>query len=255
MNELTIMLPAYNEEENLEELVCDWQRYKEQISKKYKLHLTIIAVNDGSTDHTKEIGEELEKKYDNFSLVNHEKNKGLGEAVKTGILYILKNRPDSVFSCLMDCDNTHSPKYVLDMLEKQKKEDADVVIASRYQKGAQIKGVSSFRLMTSGGAKYVYSFLLGVKGVKDYTCGYRLYKNTMLRKAYKRFGDKLVEESGFTCMAELLYKLYACGAKFAEVPFDLRYDFKKGESKMKVFKTAMDSFKLAFQLKKIKIIV
>lgn len=252
MNEITVVLPAYNEEDNLEQLVYDWQRYQKQIFKEYNLELTIIVVNDGSADHTRKIGEKLEKKYHNFILVNHEKNKGLGETVKTGIFYVLKNRPQSVFSCLMDCDNTHNPKYVLDMLEKQKIRNSDVVIASRYQNGALVKGVSSLRLMTSEGAKCVYSLILRVKGVKDYTCGYRLYKNTILQRAYGRFGDKLIEESGFTCMAELLYKLYASGAQFSEVPFILRYDFKKGASKMKVFKTALDSFQLAFRLKKIK---
>jgi len=252
MNELTVMLPAYNEEENLEQLVLEWQKYADEIKNRFGLALKIVVTNDGSKDKTKEIAEKLECEYNNFTLVNHEKNKGLGEAVKTGFLHIIKNCPDSKFTCIMDCDNTHNPKYVLDMLEKHKNTGADVVIASRYQSGADIKGVSSFRLLTSEGAKLVYSMLLGVKNVRDYTCGYRLYNNDMLKKAYNRFGDNIIEQSGFTCMAEILFKLYICGASFAEVPFELRYDFKKGASKMKVFKTAGDSIKLAINLRKLK---
>lgn len=252
MNELTVVLPAYNEEENLETLVAEWQKYGDEISVEFGLELKIIAVNDGSGDKTGETGGRLEKELENFTLVNHKVNKGLGEAVKTGVIYVLDNCPQSEYTCLMDCDNTHDPRYVIDMLKKQRQSGADVVIASRYQKGAAVRGVSPFRLFTSEGAKYVYSALLGVKNVRDYTCGYRLYKNEILSKAYKRFGSNIVEESGFTCMAELLYKLYACGAVFEEVPFELRYDFKKGASKMKVFKTAKDSVSLTFKLKRIK---
>lgn len=248
--ELTVMLPAYNEEENLKELVNQWNKYKDEIKIKFGYELKIIVTNDGSSDKTKEIGMELENEFDNFTLINHEVNKGLGEAVKTGIIYILDNCPNSQYTCIMDCDNTHNPSYVIDMMKKKIATGADVVIASRYQKGAKIQGVSSFRLFTSEGAKYVYSFLLNVKNVRDYTCGYRLYNNDILRKAYDRFGTDIIEESGFTCMAELLYKLYSCGAVFAEVPFELRYDFKKGASKMNVIKTAKDSISLAFRLKK-----
>lgn len=248
MKQIIVTLPAYNEEENVETLVQEWMKYKEPIAAQYGLELKIAIINDGSADRTREIGERLQQEYSDVKLVNHEQNKGLGEAVKTGLLYSLSQ--GAHFTCLMDCDNTHDPKYVLSMLNKQKQDAADVVIASRYQKGAEVKGVSPFRLLTSEGAKAVYSLILGVKGVKDYTCGYRLYRNEFLEKAYDRFGDDLIEESGFTCMAELLYKLARCGAKFAEVPFELRYDFKKGASKMRVVKTAVDSIRLAFHLRR-----
>lgn len=251
MSELTVLLPAYNEEENLEVLVNHWQGYRERILADYGLYLNIIAVNDGSRDGTGEIGERLSRSLDNFVMINHAGNKGLGQAVKTGIVHILENCRESVFTCIMDCDNTHSPGYILDLLEEQRKTSADVVVASRYQTGSTVKGLSFFRLFLSEGARYVYSFLLGVEKVRDYTCGYRLYSNGLLKQAYLRFGEQLVEESGFTCMAELLYKLHACGGTFSEVPFELRYDLKGGASKMKVVKTAVGSIALALRLKRI----
>lgn len=256
MDELTVLLPAYNEEENVETLVERWQQFYKPVEDKYGLSLQIVAVNDGSSDHTSAICEMLEKKYNNFTLVNHIKNKGLGEALKTAVTYVLESCPNSIYACLMDCDNTHDPKYIIDMLEKagsgRELKAADVVIASRYQKGAKVQGVAKYRLLTSEGAKYVYSALLNVKGVKDYTCGYRLYSKEILVKAYKYFGNKIVEERDFTCMAELLYKLHIVNARFAEVPFELRYDFKLGQSKMKVVKTAINSIKLAFRLRRLK---
>lgn len=256
MNELTVLLPAYNEEENVESLVERWQQYCLPLIEKYGLSLQIVVVNDGSSDGTSSIGEMLEKKYSNFTLLNHIKNKGLGEAVKTAITYIIENCPNSRYACLMDCDNTHDPKYIMDMLEKtgmnKQITDVDVVIASRYQKGSNVHGLAKHRVLTSEGAKYVYGALLTVKGVKDYTCGYRLYSKEILQRAYQFFGDKIIEEAGFTCMSELLYKLYIVKARFAEIPFELRYDFKKGQSKMKLLKTAINSFLLAFRLRKLR---
>lgn len=251
MSDLTVVLPAYNEEENIETMVERWQQLRDELGERYGLKLQIVVVNDGSKDRTREIAENLEKEHNNFILINHPQNKGLGEAVKTGIAYFTKECPNSSHMCLMDCDNTQDPVYIADMLDRMKEKSADVVIASRYQKGAAVQGVSGIRLLMSGGAKHVFSVLLHVPNVKDYTCGYRLYGRSILKKASGRFGENLVEESGFTCMVELLYKLYSCGAVFAEVPFALRYDFKKGASKMAVLKTAVNSIRLSLELKRI----
>jgi dolichol-phosphate mannosyltransferase len=251
VNELIVLLPAYNEEENVSSLTSTWQSYREELLLNYNLRLAIVIINDGSGDQTKAIGEELERQFDNVTLVNHEQNKGLGQAIRTGIWHVLDCFPHAVATCLMDCDNTHHPKYVLDMLCKQTETSVDVVIASRYQKGARVKGVSTFRRFLSQGARLVYHVLLPVENVRDYTCGYRLYRNESLRQARERFGAHLVDESGFSCMAELLYKLYASGAVFGEVPFELRYDLKGGESKMNVRKTIINSMKLALRLRRI----
>ena len=79
--------------------------------------------------------------------------------------------------------------------------------------------------------------LLRVRNVKDYTCGYRAYTFCIIDTAYQKFGDDLVARRSFACMMELLYKLSLCGARFEEVPFELRYDNKAGESKMRIFNT------------------
>lgn len=256
-NELVVILPAYNEEQNVEKMVTTWLRGERKIKERHALNLHIVIVNDGSSDATKEIATRLAGQFSNVTLINHEKNKGLGAAVKTGLSYAAE-RETCAFACLMDCDNTQDPKYVLSMLRKIGRQttqataeelQADVVIASRYQRGASVQGVAGYRLLTSQGARLVYSVLLGVKGVRDYTCGYRLYTSEILKKGFSKYGEDLVSETGFTCMAEVLYKLSLCGARFLEVPFELRYDFKEGNSKMKVVKTAIDSVRLALRLR------
>ena len=252
MNSLTVVLPAYNEQENIETLFSKWKAQRDTLSNKYGLKLHVVVVDDGSSDRTSEIAERIEKEETDFTLVSHHQNRGLGEAMKTGINHFLSQCPDSQYMCLMDCDNTQDPFYISDMLDCAYRDGADVAIASRYRDGAEVRGVSGIRLLMSQGARFVFSILLRVPGVRDYTCGYRLYAREILLAASERYGDKLVEESGFTCMVELLYKLYRCGAVFSEIPFKLRYDHKIGASKMSVLKTAFRSILLALRLKKIK---
>ena len=254
-NELIVLLPAYNEELNISQMVDTWMKQKETLTNQYGLILKLLAVNDGSQDRTEELCKEISKQYKDFTYINHPKNKGLGEAIKTAVTYVINNCPNCKYACVMDCDNTQDPMYISSMLDKigsnGSKQTADVIIASRYRKGSQVQGVAKYRLITSEGAKYAYSAILHVKNVRDYTCGYRLYTTDILKKCYQYFGDSMIEESGFTCMAELLYKLSIVGARFEEIPFVLRYDFKKGKSKMKVIVTAMNSIKLAFRLKRL----
>jgi dolichol-phosphate mannosyltransferase len=255
MNELVVLLPAYNEELNVKQMVDTWRLQEKLLHQKYNLVLKIVVVNDGSKDKTEEICQSISKLYHNFTYISHPQNSGLGEAMKTAILYIINNCPDCKYACVMDCDNTQDPIYISSMLDKigarKATPDADVVIASRYRKGSKVYGVARYRLLTSEGAKYVYSMILRVKNVRDYTCGYRLYTPDILKKCYKHFENAMIEEAGFSCMAELLYKLYIVGARFGEVPFVLRYDFKQGKSKMKVLKTAIASIKLAFRLRRL----
>jgi len=97
----------------------------------------------------------------------------------------------------------------------------------------------------SRGASFLLSMVARVPGARDYTCGYRLYRASMLRRALKVWGDRLIEEAGFVCMAELLVKLGRGGARVSEAPLVLRYDLKEGASKMKVMQTISRYFVMA----------
>jgi len=125
----------------------------------------------------------------------------------------------------------------------------DCVIASRYCNISKTKGVSPFRLFLSWGARVYYTLILGVKNVKDYTCGYRAYTYEIIAKAKEKFGASFVEHRSFAYMMEVLYKLSLIGTKFQEVPFELRYDNKEGESKMHLTKTICESLITALKLR------
>ena len=151
---------------------------------------------------------------------------------------------------LMDGDNTHDPTYIHAMLKKLLADNKDCVIASRYCNNSKIYGVAKHRELMSDMAKLYYSFVLRVPGVKDYTCGYRIYTYQIIQKLVDKFGAEPVTEKSFACMMELLYKIYLVGGKFGEVGFTLRYDNKQGESKMKVIKTVQKSLFTAVKLRK-----
>jgi dolichol-phosphate mannosyltransferase len=76
-----------------------------------------------------------------------------------------------------------------------------------------------------------------IRGVRDYSCGFRAYSGRLLSQAYQRQGERLFSREGFACMVAILLRLDEEKAVFGEVPIDLRYDKKVGASKMKVLST------------------
>ena len=91
----------------------------------------------------------------------HEVNKNLGGGLSTGFDYFMANGQLGDLCVLMDGDNTHDPKYVHSMIDEIRK-GADCVIASRYCKNSETKGVPGFRLFLSDGARIYYTLMLGV---------------------------------------------------------------------------------------------
>ncbi len=166
-------------------------------------------------------------------LLDGGRNKGLGVGLRALVDYAIANGGDDDALVIMDCDDTHDPMQVLEMLRAMGP-DADVVIASRFTRGARVTGVSPLRQVTALGAVLLFKLVHPVKGVWDYTCGYRGYRIGALKRAARHYRDGLVEETGFACMTELLLKLNAAGLRFAEIPLQLRYDQKPTASKMVV---------------------
>ena len=243
-----VVLPCYNEQENIGTLIENWLSLEAELSVR-GYTLRICPIDDGSRDNTRAIIEDLASKDTRITPLIHPKNLGLGAGLCTGLTYFLQMGAKDDVAVLMDADNTHEPKYVFSMLDALETGNVDVVIASRYVGNSAVVGVPRIRLLMSDGARVFYTLLLGVRGVKDYTCGYRLYTHEIVKKGFIAFGNSLITERSFACMMELLYQLSRVGARFFEVPFTLRYDQKGGESKMRVLKTMQRSVKVAFRLR------
>ena len=253
MSKLYVFLPCYNEGQNIGILIDQWVGQRDELAAK-GVELIICPIDDCSTDNTREV---MNLKKDEYSEalvrpVFHEVNKNLRGGLNTSIETFLKIGQDGDFMCLMDGDATHDPKYVQPMYDLLQEKNLDCVIASRYQPGANVVGLKFHRKMMSDFAKIYYSMILKVPDVKDYTCGYRLYRLSAIKKLVGKFGHDPIKERSFACMMEFLYKLHLCGIRFGEVGFELRYDKKQGDSKMNVFKTMKNSLLCAPKLKKLK---
>ncbi len=250
MPKLFAILPCYNESLNIVDLIGEWLEQADKLQTE-GYTLQVVGIDDCSTDETKRRILEQCAQHDNVQLVAHEINKGLCGGLNTAISYFLEHGDAKDLMVLMDGDNTHNPSYIHAMLEKLKT-GKDCVIASRYCEESSIVGVARHREFMSDMAKHYYSLVLRVPGVKDYTCGYRVYTYPSIQKLVAGFGKDPIKEKSFACMMEFLYKLYLTGALFGEVGFGLRYDNKKGDSKMRVFKTMRSSLTSAIKLRRIK---
>jgi dolichol-phosphate mannosyltransferase len=226
-----VVLPAYNEEENLGTLLerIDQSLFEDGVG------YEVVVVDDGSKDATLEVARRYAEQMP-IRIVQHEVNQGLGATIRDGLRAASSGCCDDDIVVAMDADNTHTPGLIRAMT-RLVYEGNDVVIASRYQPGAQVRGVPFHRRLLSYGAGLLFRIVFPIKGVRDYTCGYRAYRASLLKQAFAKIGEEFVSEGGFQCMVDILLKLRNLNAIFREVPLVLRYDLKGGASKMRVGRT------------------
>jgi dolichol-phosphate mannosyltransferase len=237
-----IILPAFNEASCITSLI-----------KKIALQLgetayTIVVLDDGSTDGTFETVRVLTDAFP-ITLLKHDVNCGLGKTLKDAIAYLQPKLNDQDVVITLDADGTHEPMYMRSLIDEINK-GSMIVIASRYAKGGGEIGVPIARSLFSLVANTVMQNMFPMGGVRDFTCGYRAYRGLILRKAAMHYGNFLITEDGFTSMPELLIKLLFFNLRVSEIPFLVRYDLKKGKSKMHVSKTIFRYFYLWAYLKK-----
>jgi dolichol-phosphate mannosyltransferase len=235
---LYIVLPAYNEEECLRSLLEHIDTVLFDARRDYQ----VIVVNDGSVDRTAEIARECGQTMP-VLVEDHPRNLGLGATIRDGLVCAAAMASDNDVVLTMDADDTHTPGLIVRMM-RMVAEGHDVVIASRYQPGSRVIGVPLLRRFMSGCASVLFRVLLPIHGVKDFTCGYRAYRASVLKRALEEYGERFIDQEGFQCMVDILLKLRKLDLIFGEVPFLLRYDQKAGASKMNVSDTAMKTLRL-----------
>lgn len=237
-------LPAYDEELALPPLLDAMAALREtQIP-----DLCVIVVDDGSRDSTPQVVRSQSETRPWLSLAQHERNMGLAQAIRTGFETALDRAGDDDIVVTLDADNTQPPDTIPAMLAKLA-QGYDVVVASRYQPGAKVYGVPGIRQVYSQGLALAFQMVFGVRGIRDYSCGFRAYRAATLRAAYEYYGKNgFVTEQGFACMVEILLQLNRMGGvRFAEVPFILRYDLKPTPTKMNVLRTIQDTLRLGLK--------
>lgn len=222
-----ILLPAYNEEDSFPPLMDKLRQTLGELGAAWR----VVVVNDGSKDATTSV---LERYRDSVPLevLTHKYNRGLGETIRDGLEYIAERaHPDDVI-IRMDCDDTHEPRYIPSMLAKLD-EGYELALPSRFAPGGGQVGLDAWRTFLSYAANVMYKLWFPITGVREYTCGYRAYRASLIQDALAVFGNKFIDLKGlgFTGTLEKLVKCRMLGARMAEVPFVLRYDQKVSASK------------------------
>ncbi len=231
LESLTIVFPAYNEEENIEKVIKDALR----IFPNYAKEIEIIAVNDGSRDRTGEIIEELSNRYPEVKAIHHKENKGYGAALKSGF-YNAKG--EYVF--FTDSDNQFDLEDFRVLFPYIK--DFDLVIGYRIKRRDPF-----YRIVNAKLYNLLIRIIFGLK-VKDINCAFKVMKRSI-------FDSIKLESDGALINAELLIKSLNKGYRIKEVGvrhFPCVHGEQTGAKPSVIFKMFFELFHQLKKLKKLK---
>ncbi|KAF5298758.1 hypothetical protein FQR65_LT09627 [Abscondita terminalis] len=217
-NKYSILLPTYNEVENLPIIVWLIISYMQKSNYDFE----IIIIDDGSPDGTLEAAQELQKIYGASKIVlrPREKKLGLGTAYIHGIKHATGN-----FIIIMDADLSHHPKYIPEFIKLQSTHNYDVVTGTRYAGHGGVYGWDFKRKLISRGANFLTQLLLR-PGVSDLTGSFRMYKKDVLQKLIQSCISK-----GYVFQMEMIIRARQFNFTIGEVPIAF-VDRVYGESKL-----------------------
>jgi dolichol-phosphate mannosyltransferase len=226
-----IILPAYNEEKALRRLLPELGTTLRPTGRDYRIYV----IDDGSQDGTAALLQTLSQK-EPIETLRHEKNQGYGAAVKTGMVWVATHAQPQDIVVSLDSDNTHPPTYIPLLLDKIE-QGFDVVTASYAMPGGQAIGVPLLRRALSVAVNWLFALRFRIPGIRTYTNGFRAYRVQALQQLYQRYGNHLIEATGFPGGTELFLKVCQEGNRAGEVPFTLHYENRGTQSKIRLLPT------------------
>lgn len=218
MQSVMVVLPTYNEKDNLPRIVQSLFDLNIQ-------GLQILVVDDNSPDGTGQLAEELRTQYDEQVHVLHRSQKnGLGPAYIAGFQQAIDLGADVIIQ--MDADFSHQPKYLPQLLEKL--QNSDLVVGSRYAPGGSVDEKWGFyRKLLSWWANRIYTPLILSIPVNDATAGFKAWRRDTL--IGMNIGQ--VQSNGYVFQVEMSYVAHKLGYRIAEIPIHFP-DRQIGISKM-----------------------
>ena len=226
MSDSIVIIPTYNEKENLEKMV------RKVFS--LKKNFDILIVDDGSPDGTANIVKTLQTEFPDRLFLEERKGKlGLGTAYIHGFKWSLARNYNYIFE--MDCDFSHNPEDLIKLYNACSREGADLAIGSRYKSGVNVVNWPMGRVLMSYYASAYVRFITGMK-IRDTTSGFKCYT----RKVLETIDLNKIKFKGYAFQIEMKFTAYKFGFKIVEVPI-IFTDRKEGESKMSggIFKEAV----------------
>lgn len=217
MNNGLVVIPTYNEIENVESIIRAIFALKEPFH--------VLIVDDNSPDKTYEKVEILQKEFPTqLFLQVREKKAGLGTAYVHGFKWALQNNYEFIFE--MDADFSHNPQDLVKLYEACQNGEADMAIGSRYVRGVNVVNWPLSRVLLSYFASVYVKIITGMK-IHDATAGFICYRREVLEKINL---DK-IKFVGYAFQIEMKYRTYCKGFTIKEVPI-IFTDRTKGQSKM-----------------------
>jgi dolichol-phosphate mannosyltransferase len=213
-----LILPTYNEAENIEPLV---RAVLPQLASTGLDH-TVLVVDDGSPDGTGAIADGLAEELEQVRVLHRPQKQGLGRAYLAGFRVALAEGAELVLE--MDADFSHDPADVPRLVAAAGA--ADLVLGSRYVPGGGVKDWGIVRRTLSRGGSAYARLLLGVP-VRDLTGGFKCFR----RRVLETIDLDGVHADGYGFQIELTYRTVQAGFKVAEVPITFR-ERRLGRSKM-----------------------
>ncbi|XP_014672035.1 PREDICTED: dolichol-phosphate mannosyltransferase subunit 1-like [Priapulus caudatus] len=218
VDKYSILLPTYNERENLPIIIWLIVKYLDESGVDYE----IIVIDDGSPDGTLEVAKQLEEIYgkDKILLRPRAKKLGLGTAYIHGMKHATGD-----YVIIMDADLSHHPKFIPQFIEKLHEGNYDIVSGTRYSGSGGVYGWDLKRKFISRTANYIAQILLR-PGASDLTGSFRLYRRDVLQQLV----DCCISK-GYVFQMEMLVRARSLGMSLGEVPISF-VDRVYGESKL-----------------------
>lgn len=231
---ISVILPTYNEKENIVQLV---KEIAENLIGNGNKNYEIIIVDDNSPDGTSEEVTKYKNHDKNTKLITRKEERGLASAIKTGI-----NNSIGEYIIIMDTDLSHPPEYLGTLISTIKETGVDAVIASRYIKGGSMNS-NKFKYLLSKAMNLLLGIILNLN-IKDLTGGFFIIKKSLLEKVNL---DKVFIGYG-DYFFRLFYELKKINHTFKEIPFNY-VGRKKGKSKTRTFSMGLDYLKTMISLR------
>ena len=209
-----VILPTYNEALNVVSMCRDVLAQDPA--------LEVLVVDDGSPDGTGDLVAEARSEEARIHLERRPGKLGLGSAYQAGFRFALERDFDRVLT--MDCDYSHHPRYLPQMLERSL--EADLVIGSRYVRGGGVADWPRRRRLLSRFANLYTRLLLRVP-VHDCTAGFRCYR----REVLLHVEPFEIQASGYAFLEEMVWRVQRAGFRIREVPIVFE-DRTRGDSKI-----------------------
>lgn len=201
MAETVVVVPTYNERENVVPLV--------QAIEASGVDCDVLIVDDNSPDGTGTLVDELSRTHPRLSALHRPGRGGLGSAYIEGFRRVLAGGYRWVVS--MDADLSHDPKYLPDMVAAA--ELYDVVVGSRYMTGVSVVNWPIWRLAMSVGANTYARTITGIP-LRDCTSGFQCFRADVLRA----LSLDAIRTNGYSFLIELKYRAHRAGFRLGEVP-------------------------------------